>query len=595
MDNLDFHEECEKLRRIIDELQEKASRAELVEQELRNTYNKLDVQFDKFTRIHEYALEALREQSSDRLFVLISEGVVDIFQLEVGAIFAVDVLDEVLVARGACNLELADKCIVLPEGWLKKHDIWNADRHQALYESPVVSSLWKDLGLSGVIFMPQFNNERHLDSVIMGGITEANQAFYDFAPQEMFSSFMVYCRIMSGIVNNSDALAQARRSARAKNHFLANLSHEIRTPMNAITGMVQLAARSDNLAEMTKFMHQIDLSTKHLLRMLNEVLDIAKIDEGKLSLNHDPFNLRAVVDGLVSTFAATVADKGQTLVHDCNFSDTSQIMGDATRLSQVLLNLLSNAVKFTPTGGRITLAVEEISQDTSNVLIRFSVADTGIGIAQEALQRIFAPFEQKDSGISRDYGGTGLGLAVSQRIVELMGGTIHVDSVEGQGTRFYFNVRFDLAPGDASAPGQDDSADALSDGPPDLSAYRVLIVDDISINREIASALLDNTGIKRAEADNGQQAVDMFMGHEPGYYDCVLMDMRMPVLDGCAASRAIRASGRPDAATIKILAMTANVFKDDVREVLEAGMDGYIAKPVEYTALVKTMSRFLNK
>ncbi len=609
--------ETERLAGVIRELQEKASRAELTEQKLRDTFNKLDVQIDKFTRIHAYALEALKADSTPALHSIIAEGVVDIFQLECGALLSVDLLDSVMIPLGTCNLELEGPAgnggakphggepgreplrIPLSMDWIQAYDRWDSFQHKAVCESPVTNPLWEGFGLRHAVFMPLFSNDRRLETVIMGGVSARQELFYEFEPAALLSSFMVYCQLMSGIVNNNAALERAKQSAVAKNRFLANMSHEIRTPMNAITGMVQLAARSGNPEEIKKYILQIDQSSRHLLRLLNEVLDIAKIDEGKLSLLHEPFNLEDMTDGLIEAFAPEAAEKKQTLAVKRRRLHAANIVGDSTRLRQVLYNLLSNALKFTPEGGSITLEIEETSIEKDFSMLRFAVTDTGIGISPQGLERLFTPFEQEDGSISRRYGGTGLGLAVSQRLVELMGGAIQVASRQDEGSCFHFHIRVPIRQQQKEAqdggPEDEFRAGAPQSAMPDFSGLKALVVDDIDINREIAVALLDDTGIACEEAEDGRQAVDMFLRSAPGYYSFILMDMQMPVMDGCSATRAIRASGRPDAESVVILAVTANAFAEDVRRVLDAGMDAYIAKPVEYAALVRSMARMLNK
>ena len=604
--------ETERLRGVIEGLQEKASRAELTEQKLRDTFNKLDVQIDKFTRIHTYALEALKADSAQNLYSIIAEGVVDIFQLECGALFSVDLLDSALTVRGACNLQLDEPAgneggndggegarIPLSKDWIQAYDLWNAFHHKAVCESPVTSPLWRCFGLKHVIFMPLFSNERRLEAVIMGGISEKQELFYEFDPTVLLSSYMVYCQLMNGIMNNNASLERAKQSATAKNRFLANLSHEIRTPMNAIAGMVQLAGRSGNPEEIKKCILQIEQSSKHLLRLLNEVLDIARMDEGAINLTREPFNLQALTDGLVNAFIPVADGKKQKLTVNCHGIGGLEIVSDSARLRQVLYNLLDNALKFTPEHGSIALDVEEVSRDEDFSLLRFAVTDTGIGISPKGMELLFTPFEQEDGSISRRYGGTGLGLAVSQRIVELMGGAIRVNSREGEGSCFHFHIRVPVRrKGDGATDGR--TLDAAGTVPtqnatPDFSGHRALVVDDIDINRDIVLALLEGTGIICDEAENGQQAVEMFLRSAPDYYTFILMDVQMPIMDGCSAVRAVRSSGRPDAETVGILAVTANVFAEDVRNIMDAGMDGYIAKPVEYGTLVGTMDRMLHR
>ena len=582
----DKDREIAELKRILEELRQKTSQAELTEQRLRDARSKVDAQIDQFTRIHRYAMEAFAVNDGAGVYALSAEGVVDIFQVEMGAVFSVNVFDDQLTLAGQCNMDGAPETLALPPDWLKEHELWKFPRSQASFESPAVSPMWRELGLAHVLFAPLFDNEKRLTGLMVGGVSPEGERFYDFTPREMLSPFMVFAQQMNAIVNNLAAIDRARLNAETKNRFLANLSHEIRTPMNAITGMVQLARGSDDLAEIKGFVNQIDLSSNHLLGLLNDVLDISKIEEGKLVLAEEAFNLREIVDNLINSVRNNALAKDQNLRVDYHARDFD-LQGDALKLSQVLLNLLSNAIKFTPRGGGVRLDIDELNQESGRVFLKFEVSDTGIGLSPDFLERAFTPFEQADSGISRKYGGTGLGLAISQHIVELMGGRIHVENRPEGGARFYFYVWFDLAEGRAEP-----APETRAEGP-DLDGLTALIVDDVDLNRSIAAAFLRRVGVISEQAADGREALDKYLAAEPGHYDFILMDMQMPVLDGVSATRAIRAAGRPDSAEVVILAMTANVFKEDVQEVMSAGMNGYIAKPIKNEVFLSTIRKSL--
>lgn len=594
MSETETNREIAQLRKIVAELQEKASRSELAEQKMRDTRNKLDLQIEKFTRIHKYAQDAFSAGNTEELYTLIAEGIVDIFQLEMGAVFDVDIGGDAIILKGSCNLSVDAERIALPQGWAAQHDLWNFYHSKAVYESPVKSPPWSGMDLAHVVFTPIFNNEKHLHSIMMGAISEEQKLFYDFPTREIVSPFMVYCQHMNGIINNMTSLEKAKQGEQVKSVFLANLSHEIRTPMNAIIGMTQLAKRSENPEEIKKCITQIDVSSKHLLGLLNDVLDISKIDDGKLYLTQEPFHLRETVEMLYNSVAQNAKDKNQNLSVVFHDAKTFHIRGDAIRLSQVLLNLLTNAIKFTPAGGSISLDIREINREKDRVFIKFSVTDTGIGISQEAVRRIFTPFEQGDNSISRKYGGTGLGLAISQRIVEIMGGKILVDSTVNRGSSFSFFLWFDIDVRQES--GQPESpARETETQMPDLTGKNVLVVDDIDINREIVIALLEDTGARFYQAEQGKQAVEMISESETGFYDLVLMDVQMPEMDGYTATRTIRKLERADAEKIKIIAMTANVLKEDVQEAVASGMNGYIGKPVEYETALAMIQQVLSE
>lgn len=584
--------EIAKLAETIEELQAKASRAELAEQSLRNTRNKLDVQLERFTQIHKYTIEAFKAKDFNGLYSIISEGVIDIFQLEVGAVFLTDYVNKKLCVAGSCNLDsLTD--LPLPENLFKEKNLLRGQFKHAIYEAPVTSPIWTEIGLASAVIMPLFDNERKLEGLILGGITLSSQNFYEFTPREIISPFTVFCQQMNGIINNSVAIEKARQSSRAKVRFLANLSHEIRTPMNAITGMVQLAAKSENVKELKDFIKQIDLSSTHLLGLLNEVLDLSKIDEGKLTLDVNPFNLHDTVESILNSVRGGAINKKQNLTVNYKNFQHCHLKGDALRLSQVLLNLLSNAIKFTPAQGTINLEVEEINQSTDKAFFKFSVADTGIGVDSDFLGNLFTPFEQADGGIARKYGGTGLGLAISQKIVELMGSSIKVESKIGTGSCFYFYVWLELCDKQTSAVCQVTAPEETV--LPDLAGQGLLIVDDIDINRKICAVFLREFKAKIDQAVDGQEALNMFLQSPVGHYRAILMDMQMPIMDGCTATRAIRDSDRADAKTVAIVAITANAFKEDVQQALDSGMDGYVSKPVKHEVLIKALAQALQK
>jgi signal transduction histidine kinase/CheY-like chemotaxis protein len=587
MSMTDKDREIAELKLLVDQLQKKTSQAQLTEQNLRNARSKVDAQIEQFTRIHQYAMDACAVDSSAQVHALSAEGVVDIFQVEIGAVFSVNLFDDKLALLSQCNMDGAPESLDLPPNWLKEQELWKFPRNQACLESPAVSSMWRELDLAHVLFAPLFDNEKRLSWLMIGGVSRQGERFYDFTPREILSPFMVFAQQMNAILNNMAAVDKARLNAEAKNRFLANLSHEIRTPMNAIIGMVQLARNSEDLNELQGYVSQIDLSSNHLLGLLNDVLDLTKIEEGKLELVDENFNLKQVVDNLINSVQSNAKAKNQDLKVDYNTLKDFELKGDSLKLSQVILNLLSNAIKFTPKDGAIRLEINELNQEAKRIFLKFEVNDTGIGLTQDFLKRAFTPFEQADSGISRKYGGTGLGLAISQHIIELMGGRIHAENRPEGGARFYFYIWFNL-PENREEPVQKPTEQEL-----DLSGLTALIVDDIDINRTIAASFLKRAGVASEHASDGSEALDKFLAAEAGHYDFILMDMQMPVLDGISATQAIRASGQSDSGKVIILAMTANVFKDDVQQAMSAGMNGYIAKPIKKEVFLSTIRKAL--
>ncbi|MDR2088788.1 MAG: response regulator [Clostridiales Family XIII bacterium] len=579
------------LRKLVDELQRRTARNELEKENMRIMRGKLDMQLEFFKQIHRFSRLAFSVSDRSEFAALLTEGIVDIFQLETGAAFLIDVSGDRLHLAGACNLDADIAELPVRQEWLARPALFRFDRQSVVTESPPgEDSPFAGLDLAHAIYMTIFDNMRKPEGIILGGITNAGAAVYDFRPEAVGMPFLVYCRNMNGIYNNLIALDRAKAAVEAKTRFLSNLSHEIRTPMNAIIGMTQIAERNPDPNEMLKCIAQIGISSRHLLGLVNDVLDMSKIEEGKLALEKAPFSLEGILDNIVSSLHASAESKGISLLSDVRGTRGLSLLGDSMRLSQVLINFISNAIKFTDAGGAVTLRAEVLSRDPEKALLLFSVEDNGIGMSEEALSRIFNPFEQADSSTSRKYGGTGLGLSISRNIVELMDSSIHVESREGAGSAFSFRVWFDIdkSGGAAGAPAKESAAK-------DFTGRRILIVDDVEINREIIAALLEDTGVSFAYASNGQEAVDIFAASEPGRFDLILMDVQMPVMDGCEATRRIRALQRPDAKNLPILAMTANVFKEDMRMVIEAGMNGHIAKPIEYDAAIGVIEQaFLN-
>ncbi|MDR1684959.1 MAG: response regulator [Desulfovibrio sp.] len=583
--------ELGKLRELVGELNRKTVRNEVEKQHMRIMRNKLDNQIELFRQIHRFTQRAFGAASGVELANILAEGVVDVFQLETAATLLLDVSGDRLKLYGSCNFNSDESEFPVAREWLAKPELLDFKRQAVVKESPPgPDSPFRPLALAHVICMPLFDNARRTEGIILGGITLEGAILYDFAFESLASSFRVYCRTMNGIYNNLSALDQAKAAGRAKSRFLSNLSHEIRTPMNAIVGMTQIASRSETLEEIKKCTAQIDASSRYLLGLLNDVLDMSKIEEGKLLLESAPFALDAVLENVMAGLTASAAGKGLSLELKERGIRNLRLTGDAVRLSQVLVNLVSNAVKFTGGGGIVTLEVNLVSQDGKKALISFSVADTGIGMTEETVSRVFSPFEQADSSISRKYGGTGLGLSISSSIVKLMGSGIHVESTPGEGSRFSFPLWFDL---DQSVQEAEEQAD--EPGTPDFSGNRILVVDDVEINREIITALLDDTGAVCECAENGQEAVDLFAASPEGRYSLILMDVRMPVLDGCEAARRIRALRRPDARTVPIIALTANVFKEDLEAVAAAGMNGHLGKPIEYSTVMEVIGQALRR
>jgi signal transduction histidine kinase/ActR/RegA family two-component response regulator len=366
----------------------------------------------------------------------------------------------------------------------------------------------------------------------------------------------------------------AKVASQAKGEFLARMSHEIRTPLNAIIGMTEIAHRAETAEKKDQSLNEITVASRHLLGILNDVLDMAKIESGKFEIIREAFGIQAAMQEVAAIIIRRCDEKYINFETEFESLGDTGVMGDKLRLKQILINLLGNAVKFTPEQGTIRFLVQKTGETENSMEIHFSVIDTGIGINEDQMKNLFNAFEQADSSISARFGGTGLGLAISQNLVRQMGGLITVSSVMGQGSCFEFTLHMDTA----------ENPDRENEGPESaalvFSGKRLLLVEDIDINRLILKELLTDTKIEIDEAADGAEALEIFNASPPYYYDLIFMDVQMPNMDGHEATMRIRKLDRPDAKTIPILAMTASAYKEDIDRALAAGMNAHLAKPV---------------
>ena len=383
----------------------------------------------------------------------------------------------------------------------------------------------------------------------------------------------------------------AELASRAKSDFLSNMSHEIRTPIGAVIGMANIGLSNPDIEKKDYSFGRILTASIHLLGVINDILDMSKIEANKLELSEAVFAIRETIRQVSDIIRVQTDEKNQTFTVEPEEGIPEFLFGDNQRLTQVITNLLSNATKFTPIGGSISFIVSLVDYTETTCVLLFTVTDTGIGISEEQQEKLFASFQQADNSTSRHYGGTGLGLALSKRIVEMMGGYISVSSAVGEGSVFSFSVELGKADGETLAASPENRPDeAMHDG--EFDGVQVLLAEDVDINREIVMTVMEPSGIIFTVAENGKLALEAFKS-EPDKFDMILMDLQMPLMDGYTATRSIRNLSIIKAKTIPIIAMTANVFQEDIDKCLEAGMNAHVGKPLNINELVAVMREYL--
>ena len=388
-----------------------------------------------------------------------------------------------------------------------------------------------------------------------------------------------------------DAFHTAENANRAKTTFLNNMSHDIRTPMNAIIGFTNIAMKHEPEPEVRGCLEKIRESSDHLLTLINDVLDISRIESGKIKFAPIGVDIVEVADTVLSIMYGFLSNRNITFHTHLAIPETRYVLADAVRIREVLVNILGNAVKFTGDGGSITFTSDYLpGADDRHMIVRYRVTDTGVGMTKEFVKHIFDEFSQEESSARTYYKGSGLGMAISKRYVDLMGGNISVESEKGKGSTFTVELPLELTEADKvqkqASPG--DSTD--------LAGVKILMAEDNDLNAEIAMVQLEELGIHITRASDGKEALKIFASNQPGTFDIIFMDIMMPKMNGYEATKAIRTlQNRPDARTIPIIAMTANAFAEDVQASLDAGMNGHLSKPIVIDEVVKTIARNLNR
>jgi PAS domain S-box-containing protein len=505
------------------------------------------------------------------------------------------------------NIEYVNRAFMTSSGYDWDELIGRNPRLLNAGQTPheVYDDMWATLQAGGVwvgeLINRRKNGETYIESEIISPVRQPDGRITDYLAikqditekKQLQREVEAYREHLEELVESKTAALQeanaslavsrdaANEAARSKAAFLSNMSHEIRTPMNGIIGMLHLLRRSGMDGKQRDCLTKIEHSANHLLALINDILDLSKIDAGKLLIEELPVSVPQIVANVSSIIGEMARDKGLSITTDLA-AVPGRLQGDATRITQALLNYASNAVKFTERG-RVDIRTRVIESDEQGVLLRFEVADTGPGLAPEILARLFQAFEQADSSTTRLYKGTGLGLAITRQLARLMGGDAGADSELGQGSTFWFTVRLaqggtlaDVAPEHAVEHDAESLVRSLHTG------ARVLLVEDEPINQEISQLLLEEAGLHVDLVGNGEEAVRRVAALP---YDLILMDMQMPVMDGLEATRQIRRL--PYGEQVPILAMTANAFADDRERCLESGMNDFVAKPVDPEVLFR--------
>jgi two-component system, sensor histidine kinase len=439
----------------------------------------------------------------------------------------------------------------------------------------------------------QFSNDYIVVAVPLS--LTAGQTFLNMTLTVAFAFVFIIALAAIMIIVMFDGLLRKRDEDRkaaaveAQTSFLAKMSHDIRTPLNAVNGMLELASDPrHSRAEVDEFVGKASESANYLLELINGMLDLQKINSGKMSVARDPFSMSSLLDAIASMYTPVLENKGLVFVITGEKDFDSDYYGDATKVKEILMNLLSNAMKFTPKGGTVSLLASRKKVDETHDSVELIVRDSGIGMSEEFQSHMFRPFEQEKSSASSTYVGTGLGLSIVKNLSELLGGGVRVESSLGKGSSFFVTLPFEKT-------GSIQPAVVRGNNLVPFAHQKILLAEDNPINQQIVILLLkERLSLEVVAVNNGQEAVTRYLASKPGEFSAILMDLRMPVMNGLEAAKTIRASNHPEAKNIPIIALSANTYAEDIKQSLEAGMNAHLAKPIDLNELADTLHQYIH-